>query len=168
MHWWWPWLFLSIFFFLSLLQHFLGGCLPSQSYKANRVVWTQGEIRVNMGCCDVCVVSEWPCVVDIPDIEPLVLFFFLPGEMFSEALSPHPGLTCWAMTTKQMASIAAQCDLWPLSFELPCREGLFEKPSWFNNIFYPGAAKVLSCLTPVAPSLELQHNCSYLPYIPKQ
>lgn len=78
---------------------------------------------------------------------------------------PHPGLTCWAMTTKQMASTAACGDLWTLGFGLPCREGLFEKPSWFNNISSPGAAKALSCLTPVAPSVELQHNCLCFPYI---
>lgn len=48
------------FFSFSLLQHFLGGSLPSQSYKANTVVWTRGGIRVNTGCCDVC--GEWVTV----------------------------------------------------------------------------------------------------------
>lgn len=99
----------------------------------------------------MCVVSEWPCV-DIPDIKPLVLFFFLAGWHVLRSLVPHPGLTCWAMTTKQMASIAAHCDLWLLVFELPCREGLSQKPSWFNNIFSPEADKALSCLTPVVPN----------------
>lgn len=90
-------------------------------------------------------------------------FFSCRVRWFEKPGPPTQGLTCWAMTTKQMASIAAHSDLWPLGFELPCREGLFEKPSRFNNIFSPGAAKALSCLTPVAPSVELQHNCSYLP-----
>lgn len=47
------------FFSASLYNSFL------QSYKANTVV---AEIRVNTGCCDVCVVSDWPYAVDIPDI----------------------------------------------------------------------------------------------------
>lgn len=64
-----------------------------------------------------------------------------------------------------MASDAAQSDLWPLGFELPCSVGLFEKPSWFNNISSLGAAEALSCLTPVAPSDDLQRNCCYLPQI---
>ena len=51
--------------------------------------------------------------------------FFLAGWDVLRGLVPHPGLTCWAMTTKQMAFIAAHGDLWPLGFELPCREGLF-------------------------------------------
>lgn len=56
MHQWWPFF---PFFSASLYNSFL------QSYKANTVV---AEIRVNTGCCDVCVVSDWPYAVDIPDI----------------------------------------------------------------------------------------------------
>lgn len=162
---WWPWLFFLIFFLLpSASAFFRRGSLPSQSYKANRVVWTWGGIRVNMGCCDVC--AEWVTVCGGHSwYWACGAIFFPAGWDVLRSLVPHPGLTCWAMTTKQMASIAAHGDPWPLGFELPCREGLFEKPSRFNNIFSPGAAKALSCLTPVAPSVELRHNCSYLPYI---
>lgn len=53
MHQWWP--FFPFFLLLSI----------TVSYKANTVV---AEIRVNTGCCDVCVVSDWPYAVDIPDI----------------------------------------------------------------------------------------------------
>ncbi len=127
-------------------------------------MWTRRGIRVNTGCCDVC--GEWVTVCGGHSwYWACGAISFLAGWDVLRSLVPHPGLTCWAMTTKQMASIAAHSDLWPLAFELPCREELLEKPSWFNNIFSPGAAKALSCLTPVAPSVDLQHNCSYLPYI---
>lgn len=157
---------LSIFFSLSPLQHFLLEGQPSLTkLKANRAVWTWGGIRVNTGYCDVC--GEWVTVCGGHSWYWAcgAIFFSCRVRCFEKPGPPHPGLTCWAMTTKQMASIAAHSDLWPLGFDLPCREGLFKKPSWFNNIFSPGAAKALSCLTPVAPSVELQHNCSYLPYI---
>lgn len=150
------------FFSLFPLQHFLLEGQPSLAkLKANSVVWTWGR-RVNTGCCDVC--GEWVTMCGGHSwYWACGAISFLAGWDVLRSLVPHPGLTCWAMTTNQMTSIAALSDLWPLGFELPCREGLFEKPSWFNNIFSPGAAKALSCLTPVAPSVELQHNCSCLP-----
>lgn len=52
---WWLWLFSPSF----LLQPF-SGHRPSESYKANRVVWTRAGVRLNTGCCDVCV--EWATV----------------------------------------------------------------------------------------------------------
>lgn len=58
-HRWRPWLFFLFYSFLSA-SAFFRGSLPSQSYKANRVVWTRGGMRVNTGCCDVC--GEWVTV----------------------------------------------------------------------------------------------------------
>lgn len=113
-----------------------------------------------------CVLTEWLCVVDIPDIKPVVLYFFpssLPVEMFWNAPPKAHLLNCDIQTNGFHC-----CSWWPYDppgFVLPCREGLFEKPSWFNNIFPPKAAKALSCLTPVAPSVELAHNCVYPPSI---
>lgn len=54
-HWWWPWLFFPSFHLCSNSTFFL------HRYKANRV-WTLDRVRVNTGCCDVCVVSEPTCV----------------------------------------------------------------------------------------------------------
>lgn len=150
---------LSIFFLpFTPLQHHSRGSLAK--LKANRAVWTWGGIRVNTGCCDVC--GEWVTVCGGHSwYWACGAIVFLAGWDVLRRLVPHPGLTCWAMTTNQMTSIAVHGDLWPLGFEMPCREGLFEKPSWFNNIFSPGATKALSCLTPVAVLVELQHNCSH-------
>lgn len=144
-HWWWPPLFFSSLLLLPSWTFFL------HLYKANRV-WTPDGTSVNTGCCDVCVVSERLCVWWTFLTPCLWWDFFLTGwdVLCSQVLCPR--LTCWALTTKQMASIAARSDLWPRGFELPRREELFETPSWFNNIFSPGAAKELSCLTPGTPS----------------
>lgn len=95
-HWWWPRLLLPFFFFFFFLTscRFSFFCFEGQpsltKLKANRVVWTRGAIRVNTGCCDVCVVSEWPCVVDIPDTEPVELFFSCRVRCF-EKPGPPPG-----------------------------------------------------------------------------
>lgn len=123
------------------LSSSLASAFRWQDYKANRVERTLQGLWVNTGCCD-----EWTCVVDIPDAEPSGVIFL---EMF-ESLTQGSPVEPWQ--PNKLASIAACGDLWPRGFQLPCRDGRFEEPSWFNNIFSPGAAKALSCLTPVAPS----------------
>lgn len=145
---------LSIFFLLLSASAFFGG-QPSltklqSKHSSVNTGWNKGKHGLLWRVWWVSDRVWWTFLL----LSLWCYFFFLSGEMFWEARSPHPGLTCWAMTTKQMASIAAHSHLWPMGFELPCREGLFEKPSWFNNIFSLRAAKALNCLTPVAPSVK--------------
>lgn len=160
----WPWLFLPFSFPLSLSASafsFFQGRPPLSELKANRAARTRAGIRVNTGLLwRVCWLSDrvwWTFL--ILSLWCSHFFLFCRVRCFE---TPHPGLTCWTVTSKQMASIAAHGDLWP---PWALWEELFEKPSWFNNIFSPRAAKALSCLTPVAPSVELAHNCVYLPSI---
>lgn len=148
--------FLSLFRILP--QHFL---FSRGGLKANRAARTRAGIRVNTGLLwRACWLSDrvwWTFL--ILSLWCSHIFLFCRVRCFE---IPLPGLTCWTVTSKQMASIAAHGDLWP---PWALWEELFEKPSWFNNIFSPRAAKALSCLTPVAPSVELAHNCVYLPSI---
>lgn len=86
--------------YFSSLQHFFspkGGCyLPLPSPKAQKqttvaLASAGAESGVNTGCCDVCVVSEWPCVVDIPDTEACgAVFFSCRVRCFERPTSPRP------------------------------------------------------------------------------
>lgn len=92
-------------------------------------------------------------------------FFFVPGEMFWEAQTPTQGSPVEPWQLNKWLPLLLLLTFDPRALSCPAERGLLKKPSWFNNIFSPRAAKALNCLTPVASSVELQHNCSYLPYI---
>lgn len=96
---WWPCLLLPLFFLPSAFSLRKGGrCPPSTLPKAEKqttvaLASTGAELGVNTGCCDVCVwwMSEWPCVVDIPDTEACgAVFFSCRVRCFERPTSPCP------------------------------------------------------------------------------
>lgn len=87
--------------------------------KTNKgCVKTASTLRANTGCCDVCG-DEWMCAVDILDAQPLLLFIYFLSSCRLRCfecpppLPPPTGLTCWAMTAKQIGFHC--CSRWPLT-----------------------------------------------------
>lgn len=118
---WWPWLFFPsptpLSLFASAFSSF-EGWPPLARLKANRAAWTRAGKWVNTALLwRVCwlsdcvwwtflILSLWCCIFS------LLLCRLRCFEM------PHPRLTCWTVTSKQMASIAAHGD--PMTLPALC------------------------------------------------